>query len=44
MNRVVREEISMNVMSTLVFCCLKDDDDDNDDDDVYVLKRTINIC
>ena len=42
MNRVVREEISMNVMSTLVFCCLKDDDDD--DDDVYVLKLTINIC
>ena len=43
MNRVVREEISMNVMSTLVFCCLKEDDD-NDDDDVYVLKLTINIC
>ena len=43
MNRVVREEISMSVMSTLVFCCLKDDDDD-DDDDVYVLKLTINIC
>ena len=43
MNRVVREEISMNVMSTLVLCCLKDDDD-NDDDDVYVLKLTINIC
>ena len=41
MNRVVQEEISMNVMSTLVFCCLKDDDDD---DDVYVLKLTINIC
>ena len=43
MNRVVREEISMNVMSTLVFCYLRDDDD-NDDDDVYVLKLTINIC
>ena len=42
-NHDVREEISMNVMSTLVFCCLKDDDD-NDDDDVYVLKLTINIC
>ena len=41
MNRVVQEEISMNVMSTLVFCCLKDDDDD---DDVYVLKLTTNIC